>query len=91
MPKWLPAHGFLIYLSGVLEVILGIMLLFSRTKKLAALFIILMLIAFIPAHIYMIQIAPFLLGKILITPFMAWVRLPFQVLLIAWAWYYYRN
>ena len=91
MPKWLPAHGFLIYLSGVIEVVLGIMLLFSRTKKLAALLIIVMLIAFIPAHIYMIQIAPFLLGKFLITPLIAWVRLPFQAILIGWTWYYYRN
>jgi uncharacterized membrane protein len=89
MPKWLPAHAFLIYLSGMMEIVLGIMLLFSRTKKLAALFIILMLVAFLPAHIYMIQIAPFQLGKILVTPLIAWVRLPFQLLLIGWAWYYY--
>lgn len=91
MPKWLPAHAFLIYLSGMMEIVSGIMLLFSRTKKLAALFIILMLVAFLPAHIYMIQIAPFQLGKILVTPLIAWVRLPFQLLLIGWAWYYYRK
>jgi len=91
MPKWLPAHVFLIYLSGLMEIVLGIMLLFSRTKKMAALLIILMLIAFLPAHIYMIQIAPFQLGKILVTPLIAWVRLPFQILLIGWAWYYYRD
>lgn len=91
MPKWLPAHAFLIYLSGVMEIVLGIMLLFSRTKKLAALLIIFMLIAFLPAHIYMIQIAPFQLGKILVTPLIAWVRLPFQILLIDWAWYYYQD
>ena len=91
MPKWLPAHAFLIYLSGLMEIVLGIMLLFSRTKKMAALLIILMLIAFLPAHIYMIQIAPFQLGKILVTPLIAWLRLPFQILLMGWAWYYYRD
>lgn len=91
MPKWLPAHGFLIYLSGVIEIILGVLLLFSRTRKLASLLIILMLLAFMPAHIYMIQIAPFMLGKILVTPFIAWIRLPFQLLFIGWAWYYFRN
>lgn len=91
MPKWLPAHSFLIYLSGITEIFSGILLLFSSTRKLAAMLLILMLIAFIPAHIYMIQIAPFMLGKILITPFIAWARLPFQALFIGWAWYYYRN
>lgn len=89
MPKWLPAHGLLIYLSGILEIIFGVLLLFKMTRKLAAVLIILMLIAFMPAHIYMIQKAPFILGKISVTPFIAWGRLPFQVLFIGWAWYYY--
>ncbi|MCZ4221693.1 DoxX family protein [Pedobacter rhodius] len=91
MPEWLPAHGFLIYLSGIIEIVLGFLLLFSRSRKTASILIILMLIAFVPAHIYMIQKAPFMLGKILVTPFVAWARLPFQVLFIGWAWYYYRD
>ncbi len=91
MPKWLPAHGFLIYFSGVLEIVLGVLLLFKMTRKLAAVLIILMLIAFMPAHIYMIQKAPFILGKISVTPFIAWARLPFQLLFIGWAWYYYKK
>ncbi|RNL51228.1 DoxX family protein [Pedobacter jejuensis] len=91
MPEWLPAHEFLIYLSGVIEVILGVLLLFPKTRKLAALGIILMLLAFMPAHIYMIQKAPFLLGKISVTPFIAWIRIPFQVLFIGWAYYYFKN
>lgn len=89
MPKWLPYHEILIYLSGVIEICLGVLLLFSKTRKPASLGIILMLLAFLPAHIYMIQIAPFMLGKILVTPFIAWMRLPFQALFIGWAWYYY--
>ena len=91
MPGWLPAHMFLIYLSGVIEIILGIFLLFSVTRKLASLLVILMLISFMPAHVYMIQVAPLMLGKILITPFIAWARLPFQVFFALWAWYYYKN
>ncbi|KQM67345.1 hypothetical protein ASE74_07750 [Pedobacter sp. Leaf216] len=91
MPKWLPVPGFLIYFSGILEIILGVLLLFSGTRKLAALLIILMLIAFLPAHIYMIQLAPFKLGKILVTPFIAWLRLPVQLLFVGWAWYYYKK
>jgi uncharacterized membrane protein len=91
MPKWLPAPGFLIYFSGILEIVLGILLLIKKTRKLAALLIILMLVAFLPAHIYMIQITPFMLGKISVTPLIAWVRLPLQLLFIGWAWYYYKK
>jgi uncharacterized membrane protein len=91
MPKWLPVPGFLIYFSGILEIIFGILLLFAKTRKLAAVLIILMLIAFLPAHVYMIQMAPFTLRKILITPLIAWLRLPFQLLFIGWACYYYKK
>lgn len=88
MPEWLPAHKFLIYLSGLLEITFGIMLLFKRTRKLAGCLIILMLLAFIPAHIYMIQKAPFMLKSFEITPFIAWIRIPFQAFFIWWAWIY---
>ena len=91
MPQWIPFHGLLIYLSGVIEIILGILLLFPKTIKVSSLFIILMLIAFLPIHIDMIQRAPFTLGKIYVTPFIAWVRLPLQFLLIGWAYYYFGN
>ena len=91
IPKWLPAHGFLIYFSGILEIILGLLLLFNKTRKLASILIILMLIAFLPAHIYMIQKAPFILGQIMVTPLIAWLRLPFQLVFIGWACYYYKK
>jgi len=88
MPEWLPAHKLLIYLSGVLEISFGTMLLFKRTRKHAAWLIILMLFAFLPAHIYMIQKAPFRLKTIEITPLIAWIRIPFQAIFIWWAWIY---
>lgn len=91
IPEWIPAHSFLIYLSGGIEIILGILLLFSGTRKPSAILIILMLIAFLPAHFYMIEKAPFMLGTILITKTIAWTRLPFQLLFIWWAWFYVKN
>lgn len=68
----------------------AIMLIFIKTRKLAAWGIILMLTAFIPIHIDMVIRAPFLLGdSILVTPFIAWIRLVvLQPLLILWAWWY---
>lgn len=88
IPGWLPAHQFLIYLSGILELVFGAMLLFQRTRKVAGWLIILMLIAFMPAHIYMIQKAPFMLGGFEITPLIAWIRISFQLFFIWWAWLY---
>ncbi|KQS41879.1 DoxX family protein [Pedobacter sp. Leaf194] len=91
MPEWLPAHSLLIYLSGIIEIGLGVLLLFSGVRKLAAILLIVMLISFLPVHMYMIQKAPFMLGKILVTPIIAWARLPLQALLIYWAFYYYNK
>jgi uncharacterized membrane protein len=74
-------------LSGLAEIALAIGLLFPTTRTMSIYGIIALLIAFIPAHIYMIQKAPFQLGKIQMTPFIGWIRLLiFQPLFIVWAW-----
>ena len=36
MPRWLPAHRGLVYLSGAFEVLLGIALLVPATQRVAA-------------------------------------------------------
>ena len=91
IPPYLPYPALLNYFAAVTEIGLGTLLLFEKTKKLSAVLIIMLLIAFIPAHIFMIQIAPFYLGKIYISVFVAWLRLPVQLLLILWAYKYYRK
>ncbi|MBC7417240.1 MAG: DoxX family protein [Pedobacter sp.] len=91
VPPWFSAHIFLIYLSGVAEIVLGISLLFRHTRKLAGILIVSMLIAYLPLHIYMLQIAPFMLGTVMVTKLIAWVRLPIQVVLIFWAAVYIKN
>jgi len=75
------------YISGISEITLGLLMLFPRTRKLAAYGIIVMLIAFVPAHIYMIQIGSFSLGSFEMTPMIGWVRLLIiHPLLMYWAW-----
>ncbi len=75
-------------ISGIAEIILAIGLLFPLTRSIAAFGIILMLIAFIPAHIYMIQLGNFKLGKFEVTPIIGWIRLLIiHPLLIGWAWW----
>ncbi|MBC7588603.1 MAG: DoxX family protein [Chitinophagaceae bacterium] len=88
IPPYLPWHELINYAAGTCEIILAIGMMFKSTRKLAAYVIIAMLVAFIPAHIYMIEKAPFAMGAIQVTPFAAWIRLlVFQPLLIAWAWW----
>lgn len=55
MPPIIPMHDLMIYLSGFAEVILGSALFFEKTRSFAAWGVILLLIAVMPVHIYMIQ------------------------------------
>ncbi len=90
IPPYLPDPYVINILAGISELILGILLLFPNTRKAAAYGIILMLIAFIPAHIYMIQQGGCMGPKpaLCIPLWLAWVRLfPLQFILMWWAWW----
>ncbi len=79
-------------LAGCFELLFAFLLLFPKTRKTAAWGIILMLIAFLPVHISMIGDAPLKLGKLMVTPLLAWIRLiVLQPLLILWAWWHVRR
>lgn len=53
MPPYLPWHPFLVYLSGVLEVVLGAALLIRRSARLAAWGLLALLVAVYPANLHM--------------------------------------
>jgi uncharacterized membrane protein len=75
-------------LSGIIEIALALMLIPGGTRKAAAWGIFIMLIAFIPSHIYFIQKGHFQLGSFEVTPFIAWFRLlVIHPVLLFWAWY----
>ena len=74
--------------SGVAEVILALLLIPKTTRSLAVKGIIIMLIAFIPSHIYFIQKGNFTLGSFTITPLLSNLRLLVgQPILILWVWW----
>ncbi len=74
--------------SGFLEIGLALFLIPVKTRQWASWAIILMLLAFIPAHIYFIQKGNFQLGSFAMTPAIAWIRLLIiHPLLILWAWW----
>ena len=82
MPPWLPAHLFLVQLSGGAEIAGGAGLLIPRLRRMAGIGLILLLIAVFPANIQML-----LNARAAGTPELAlWIRLPFQVLLVWWVW-----
>lgn len=90
IPPYLPFPETLNYLAGFFEIAFAIFLIPIKTRKYASWGIILMLIAFLPAHIFMIQKAnldPLSLGNYTITPLIAWLRIPIQAILILWAYW----
>jgi uncharacterized membrane protein len=93
IPDYIPFPKIINLAAGFFELLFAIVLIFVKTRKLAAWGVILMLIAFLPVHIQMVKDAPFLLGdSITVTPFIAWVRLVvLQPLLILWAWWYTKD
>ena len=70
-----------VLVSGFIEVILGVLLLFNQTRKLAAWGIILLLIAVLPANIYL-YISEIPREILSISKSHALFRIPFQIPLI---------
>jgi uncharacterized membrane protein len=89
IPPYFPHPEILNIVAGICELGFAVMLVFAQTRRLAAWGIILMLLAFLPVHVKMVIDAPFMLGDLKVTPFIAWLRLVvLQPLLILWAWWY---
>jgi uncharacterized membrane protein len=87
IPDYLPNKDLINYLAGISEIILAIGVLFRQIRTLAIKGIILMLIAFMPSHVYFIQIGSCVEGSICVSPWIAWLRLLIiHPLLILWAW-----
>lgn len=86
MPPWIPAHELMVQLSGLAEVLLGLGLLFRKTRPFAAWGVIALLIAVFPANIYMYANRDTLFADIPATALL--IRLPVQGLLIWWAYLY---
>ena len=86
MPPFLPMPLFLIYLSGVFEILGGIGLIISKTRKIAAIGLIVLLLAIFPANIY-VALNNIQLGGFMNYAVYQWLRLPMQFVLIAWGWW----
>ena len=88
MPPYLPWQPALVYISGIAEIGLGILLLFQRWSVLAGWGLITLLIAVFPANIHMALHSDLYAWA---SPLGLWLRLPLQAVLIAWAYWYTRR
>ncbi|MBE9108683.1 DoxX family membrane protein [Nodosilinea sp. LEGE 07298] len=90
VPGFLPAPAALVYISGAIEIALGLGLLMPSVRQFSAWGLVALFIAVYPANLNMafnhIQISGI--------PDTWWfhaIRLPFQFVLIAWAYWYTRS
>ena len=86
VPPYLPLHRELVYLSGVCEIALGLLLLLPRFSRFAAWGIVALLIAVFPANIYLYQHQDLLPAP----PLLHLLRLPLQGVLVIWAYWHTR-
>ena len=76
------------FIVGLAEISLAVMMAFAFSRKLAAIGIIVMLVAFIPTHIYFIQIGSCVPNSLCVPAWIGWARLLIiHPILIAWAWW----
>jgi uncharacterized membrane protein len=86
IPDWMPLILTNI-LTGIVELGLGIGLLFKKYRKQAAFGVFLLMIAFLPLHFFdVFKDHPAIGSKTV-----AMIRLPLQFILIYWAWYIFRQ
>jgi len=84
VPPWLPpSESFWTYLSGVAEVVIGIMMLRPSTRRRGAIAAIWLFVCVYPANLYMTWDWR---DRDVSEQIVSWMRLPVQFILIWWAW-----
>lgn len=83
MPPWFPSHAEIVFLTGILEILFAVFLLPVSTRTYTVYLLIIFLVCIFPANIQMSlnfyhDNNPQFWASL--------VRLPFQPLLIIWAW-----
>jgi uncharacterized membrane protein len=90
MPEYLPAHLALIYISGVAEILGGVGLLVPKTRRAAAWGLVALLFAVWPANVHVALENVPLFGAEQGAGGWNWVRVVFQLPLLAWAYWFTR-
>jgi uncharacterized membrane protein len=89
VPAILPAPRTLVLVSGFFEILGGLGLLLPWTRRAAAWGLVALYLAVFPANVNM-AINHIPMGGRELPPLVLWLRLPLQLVFIAWAWWYTR-
>lgn len=90
MPSFIPFKGFLVYLTGIMEIILGPLLVINSTRYMAGIILLIMFVVMLPANISAamknvdFEKATYNGGG---TSYL-WFRIPLQILFIVWVLYF---
>lgn len=89
VPPFFPAPRLLVWISGVAEIALALLLIPARTRRLAGFGLVALYVAVFPANIYMavanLQLYDMPAWFHQPSPLALWLRLPLQLVFIAWA------
>ncbi|QYH38513.1 DoxX family membrane protein [Algoriphagus sp. NBT04N3] len=92
IPDYFSNAEFINVMAGLAEIILGIGLLIKKVRRLAIIGIVLMLLAFIPSHVYFIQKGSCIDGGLCVSNWIGWIRLVIiHPILIAWPLWYWKQ
>jgi len=86
LPPWVPFKIPLIYITGAIELLVGIALFITRLQLVAAKISIIIFIVFFPANIYA-ALNSVGLGGHQWGPIYLLIRAPLQIILILWAYF----
>lgn len=89
VPNYLPLPFALVYVSGFFEILGGVGLLIRPLSRYAAWGLIALYVAVFPANVNM-ALHKIPMGDAPMPDWALWARLPFQLVLIYWAWRYTR-
>ena len=90
MPNYLSMHLFFVYLTGLMEVVFGLLLAFRKTRKFASYGLIILLLIVFTANIHLVESE--LSQSILeVSKEQTIIRLPFQGLFLILAYWHSKN
>lgn len=87
MPDFMPAKRGIVYLTGVVELVAVVGLLWERTSRLASILLIVFFIAILPANIAG-SLKSVQYGGMEYGPLYLLFRIPLQLFFIGWVWYF---
>ncbi|NER17232.1 DoxX family protein [Spongiivirga citrea] len=75
IPDYLPYQNALNVVSGIVEIVLGLLVLFPKTRKIAGILLIAMLIIFIASHVHFTKLGSCIQDGLCIPEWISYIRL----------------